>query len=124
MRINLLKGDMWQVEWDHGFDMILLFSVLHQYDIETNVKLLQKAKQALKPGGQVAVLDQITGKIPGKATNALIQLIALQYFVFADGRIFSREEITEMCHQAGFTGIQFHNLPSLPGNTLLTATPA
>lgn len=120
-RIKLLKGDMWQVAWGAGYDLILLFNVLHQYDIETNVKLLQKAKQSLKPGGQVAILDQITGKIPGKAINALIRLIALQYYVFADGRIFSRAEMSAMCSQAGFGGIQFHNLPSLPGNTLLTA---
>jgi uncharacterized protein (DUF934 family) len=112
---------MWEVEWGEGFDMILLFNVLHQYDIETNVKLLQKAKVALKPGGQVAILDQITGKIPGKAVNALIRLIALQYYVFADGRIFSRDEMSEMCQRAGFSDMQFHNLPSLPGNTLLTA---
>jgi ubiquinone/menaquinone biosynthesis C-methylase UbiE len=120
-RVSLLKGDMWEVEWGEGFDMILLFNVLHQYDIETNVKLLQKAKVALKPGGQVAILDQITGKIPGKAVNALIRLIALQYYVFADGRIFSRDEMSEMCQRAGFSDMQFHNLPSLPGNTLLTA---
>jgi cyclopropane fatty-acyl-phospholipid synthase-like methyltransferase len=120
-RINLLKGDMWQVAWGEGFDMILLFNVLHQYDIETNVKLLRKAKSALKPGGQIAILDQITGKIPGKAINALIRLIALQYYVFADGRIFSRDEMLQMCSRAGFSDGQFHNLPSLPGNTLLTA---
>lgn len=120
-RITLQKGDMWQAEWGEGFDMILLFNVLHQYDIETNVKLLQKAKQALKPGGKVAILDQITGKIPGTAVNALIRLIALQYYVFADGRVFSRDEMTEICSGAGFADLQFHNLTSLPGNTLLTA---
>ena len=120
-RISLLKGDMWDVEWGEGYNMILLFNVLHQYDIETNVKLLQKAKAALQPGGQVAVLDQITGKIPGSFINALIRLIALQYYVFADGRIFSRTEMTEMCQRAGFVDIQFHNLRQLPGNTLLTA---
>lgn len=120
-RITLQKGDMWEVNWGEGFDMILLFNVLHQYDVETNVKLLQKAKRALKPGGKVAVLDQMTGKIPGTAVNAFIRLIALQYYIFADGRVFSREEMTAVCSRAGFTGIQFHNLPKLPGNTLLTA---
>ena len=85
------------------------------------MKLLQKAKKSLKPGGKVAILDQITGKIPGTAVNALIRLIAMQYYLFADGRVFSRKEMTEMCSQAGFTAIQFHKLPNLPGNTLLTA---
>jgi cyclopropane fatty-acyl-phospholipid synthase-like methyltransferase len=120
-RITLQKGDMWEVNWGEGFDMILLFNVLHQYDIDTNVKLLQKAKRALKPDGKVAVLDQITGKIPGTAVNALIRLIALQYYLFADGRVYSREEMKEVCSRAGFTDIQFHSLPKLPGNTLLTA---
>jgi cyclopropane fatty-acyl-phospholipid synthase-like methyltransferase len=120
-RITLQKGDMWQVDWGEGFDMILLFNVLHQYDIETNVKLLQKAKKAMKPGGKVAVLDQMTGKIPGSVVNAFIRLIALQYYVFADGRVFSREEMMEICRRAGFADIQFHNLPQLPGNTLVTA---
>jgi ubiquinone/menaquinone biosynthesis C-methylase UbiE len=120
-RITLQKGDMWAVNWDTGFDMILLFNVLHHYDSETNVKLLQKAKQALKPGGQVAILDQITGKIRGTAVNTIIRLIALQFYVFADGRVYSRTEMTEMCGQAGFTNIQFHNLPRQPGNTLVTA---
>jgi cyclopropane fatty-acyl-phospholipid synthase-like methyltransferase len=123
-RITLHKGDMWEANWGEGFDMILLFNVLHQYDLETNVKLLQKAKQALKLGGKVAILDQITGKIPGTAVNALIRLIALQYYLFADGRVFSREEMMEMCSQAGFSDIQFHKLPNLPGNTLLTAVSA
>lgn len=112
---------MWQAEWGTGFDLILLFNVLHQYDSETNVKLLQKAKQALKPGGTVAILDQITGKIPGTAVNALIRLIALQYYVFADGHVYSRTELTDICSQAGFKEIQFHNLSQLPGNTLVTA---
>lgn len=120
-RITLQKGDMWEADWGTGFDMILLFNVLHQYDVETNVKLLQKAKQALKPGGKVAILDQITGKIPGTAVNAFIRLIALQYYLFADGRVFSREELMAMCRQAGFNAIQFYNLSQLPGNTLLTA---
>jgi cyclopropane fatty-acyl-phospholipid synthase-like methyltransferase len=120
-RITLQKGDMWQVEWGEGFDMILLFNVLHQYDSETNVKLLQMAKQALKPGGQVAILDQITGKVAGTAVNTLIRLIALQYYLFADGCVYSRDEMTAICHQAGFTDIHFHNLPRLPGNTLVTA---
>ena len=120
-RITLQKGDMWEAHWGDGFDMILLFNVLHQHDLETNVRLLQKAQRALAPGGKVAVLDQITGKIPGRATNALIRLIALQYYLFADGRIFSREEMSEMISRAGFTNIQFHNLLRLPGNTLLTA---
>lgn len=43
--------------------------------------MLQEAKQALKPGGKVAILDQIAGNIPGTAVNVFIRLIALQYYI-------------------------------------------
>ncbi len=120
-RVRLQKGDMFEAEWGEDFDMILLFNVLHQFDIDTGILLLKKAFRSLKSGGKVVVLDQITGKAPGSATNALIRLVALQYYLFADGRVFSRTDLTHMAETAGFTNIQFHNLSRLPGNGLMTA---
>jgi ubiquinone/menaquinone biosynthesis C-methylase UbiE len=121
-RITLQKGDMFASDWGKNYDMILLFNVLHQFDLEAGTELLNKAYHALKPGGQVAILDQITGKISGSATKALIRLVALQYFLFADGRVFSREELGGMACSAGFADIRFHNLQRLPGNALVLAT--
>jgi ubiquinone/menaquinone biosynthesis C-methylase UbiE len=120
-RITLQKGDMFETEWGENFDMVLLFNVLHQFDVDTGITLLKKAGRALKPGGQVAILDQVTGKISGSATNALIRLVALQYYLFADGRVFSRADLTTMAGQAGFGNVQFRNLMKLPGNSLMTA---
>ena len=120
-RVTFQKGDMFETAWGEGFDMILLFNVLHQFDSDTGVSLLKKAYGSLKSGGKVAVLDQITGKIPGSATNALIRLVALQYYLFADGRVFSRDNLTQMADQANFATIQFHNLTRLPGNSLMIA---
>ena len=118
-RITLQKGDMFKTDWGEGFDMILLFNVLHQFDIDMGARLLKKAYHALKPGGKVAVLDQITGKISGSATNALIRLVALQYYLFIDGRVFSQDDLTAMANEVGFGGIQFHKLQKLPGNSLM-----
>ncbi len=120
-RITLQKGDMFAAEWGEDFDLILLFNVLHQFDIEMGIQLLKKAQRALKPGGKVAVLDQITGKISGSATNALVRLVALQYYLFADGRVFAEEDLSHMANEAGFAGIRFHKLQRLPGNSLMTA---
>ena len=120
-RVTLQKGDMFETDWGERFDMIFLFNVLHQFDIDTGILLLKKAYHALQPGGKVAVLDQITGKIFGSATNALIHLVALQYYLFADGRVYSRADLTYMAEEAGFANIQFHNLSRLPGNSLMTA---
>lgn len=123
-RITLQKGDMFETAWGEGFDMILLFNVLHQFDNDTGLVLLKKAYHALKPGGKVAVLDQITGNISGSATNALVRLVALQYYLFIDGKVFAQEDLADMVEKADFTEIQFHNLQRLPGNSLMTAARA
>ena len=120
-RVTLQKGDMFESAWGEGFDLILLFNVLHQFDLDASIRLLEKAYRALKPGGKVAVLDQIAGKVSGSATNALIRLVAMQYYLFADGRVYSRDDLTHMVGKAGFGTIQFHNLRRLPGNSLMTA---
>jgi len=123
-RVTLQKGDMFESEWGKGFDMILLFNVLHQFDNETSLVLLKKAYHALKPGGKVAVLDKITGNIFGSATNALVRLVALQYYLFIDGKVFAQEDLAGLVKNANFTEIQFHALQRLPGNSLMTAARA
>jgi cyclopropane fatty-acyl-phospholipid synthase-like methyltransferase len=120
-RIQFIQGDLWQVEWGQAYDAILLFNLMHHYDTETNIRLLQKSAATLKPGGTVAILDQIAGKINGSATNALVRLIALQYHLFADGRVFSRDEMGQLLSQTGFYDLRFHGLAKSPGTSLILA---
>jgi 2-polyprenyl-3-methyl-5-hydroxy-6-metoxy-1,4-benzoquinol methylase len=120
-RVSLLPGDMWQVDWGTGYDAVLLFNLLHHFDTVTNLKLLRQAHVSLKPGGAVAILDQIAGKVPGSATNAVISLVALMYHVFAAGRVFDHDELTDLLTGAGFADVRFQRLAKLPGNSLMTA---
>ena len=120
-RIELVEGDMWQVPWGDGYDCVLLFNLLHHFDLDTNKKLLDLAAGALNPGGQVAILDQVEGKVNGAASNAFVRLIALQYYLFADGRVYSVGEIGRMLAESGFSSPRFHSLTKAPGTTLALA---
>lgn len=120
-RVDLYATDLWPVAWGTEWDCILLFNLLHHYDLETNHKLLQKAHAALKPGGKVAIFDQVAGKQFGSATNAIVQLVGLMYYLFADGRIFTRAELTTLLDQTGFENIQFYPMRQAPGSSLLVA---
>lgn len=117
-RVKLSPADIWQMDWGQDHDLILLFNFIHHFDLDTNKKLLQKAKAALKPGGQVAILDQLEGTVSGGATNTLIQLISFMYYLFADGRTFSRSEVTELLNQTGFNNIKFHTATKWAGTSL------
>jgi 2-polyprenyl-3-methyl-5-hydroxy-6-metoxy-1,4-benzoquinol methylase len=120
-RVHLHRGDLWQEDWGDGYDAILLFNLIHHYDEAQNVKLLKRCATALKPGGQVAILDQIAGKLPGNVSNAVIRLIALHYFLLANGRVYSHDDIQGWCQQTGFSDIQFHGMAKVPGTSLMVA---
>jgi 2-polyprenyl-3-methyl-5-hydroxy-6-metoxy-1,4-benzoquinol methylase len=120
-RVHLHRGDLWQAEWGDGYDAILLFNLIHHYDEAQNVELLRRCAAALKPGGQVAILDQIAGKVPGNVANAVIRLIALHYFLLADGRVYSHDDIQSWLQQTGFTDPQFHRMSKAPGTSLMVA---
>ncbi len=104
--------------------VILLFNLIHHFGPEGNIDLLQRAAAALKPGGRVVILDQIVGNVMGQATNALIRLIAWQYYLLADGRVHERDEIKSWLVQTGFQDIRFIGLSKLPGNSLVIAVKA
>ena len=120
-RIELYAGDFWQMDWGTNHDLILLFNVLHHFDIPANEKLLAKANAALIPGGKVAILEQVEGDVFGSASEALVRLIGFMYYLFADGRIFSDAELTGMLTNAGFDGIKNQKLSKVPGHSLVTA---
>jgi SAM-dependent methyltransferase len=120
-RVDLYAADLWQVAWGTDWDVILLFNLLHHYDLETNRRLLQKAHAALKPGGKVAIFDQVASSIFGSATNAFVQLVGFMYYLFADGRTFTRDELTVLLSDTGFGNIQFRPLQQAPGSSLLVA---
>jgi 2-polyprenyl-3-methyl-5-hydroxy-6-metoxy-1,4-benzoquinol methylase len=120
-RVHLHRGDLWQEEWGDGYDAILLFNLIHHYDPAQNVELLRRCAAALKPRGRVAILDQIAGKVPGNVANAFIRLIALHYFLLADGRVYSRDDIQRWLHQTGFSEPHFHRMAKTPGTSLVVA---
>jgi ubiquinone/menaquinone biosynthesis C-methylase UbiE len=120
-RIELFPSDIWQIDLEQTYDLILLFNFIHNFDLETNIKLLQKTHAALKPGGQVAILDQLEGAVSGSATNAIVQLLGFMFYLLANGRIFSHKEIRSMMGQAGFKGVQIHTSAKWTGSSLVTA---
>ena len=120
-RIHLKAGDMWQIDWGEEYDLVLLVNMVHHFDLETNRQLLQKAHTALKSGGQVAIFDQIEGSVFGSASNAIVQLLAFMFYLFANGRVYSAEEMTGLLTEVGFSNPQVAKMRQSPGSSLITA---
>lgn len=69
-RIELREGDFLTEELPTGYDVALLFNIVHGFEAEQNAALLQNVAAALDPGGLVAVVEQVTGRAPGPASRA------------------------------------------------------
>ncbi len=121
-RIGFEEGSFLTRELRAGFDAVLLFNIIHGFDGAQNVDLFRKARRAINPGGRVVVLEQLDGKMPSKAYQAIGKLLSLNYFHLLNGRLYSYSEIAQWLKEAGFSQVQRKNLRQVPGNALIIGT--
>ena len=121
-RVTLQPGDFWKDELGNGYDVALLFNIVHGILPDKNVELLRKVAVALNPNGLVVILDQLTGRVFGATARAFAALMGLNLFNLAGGQTYAFEEIAGWLTAAGFTNLRCHRLHKLPGNSLVLGT--
>ncbi len=117
-RYNMLPGSAFDVEFGGPYDVILLTNFLHHFDPETCVKLLQKVRAALKPGGTAATLEFVPNEDrvspPMPAAFSLTMLIST-----SSGDAYTFRELSEMHRKAGFAEPTAHPIPMSPHTIVL-----
>ena len=109
-RYALLPGSAFDVDWGGPYDLVLLTSFLHHFDVPTCEQLAAKAYAALAPGGRALTLefipeaDRVTP--PSTANFALVMLATT-----ARGDAYTFAELQSMFARAGFARSEFHALP-------------
>jgi len=121
-RICVREGDFLRDELGSGYDVALLFNIVHGFSPEQNVALLRKVAAALNGGGVIVIAEQVAGEAPGPTADALTRMLGLSYFHLLGGQIFSYDEIVRWLTIAGFTHARRSNLLKAPGNSLIVAT--
>jgi SAM-dependent methyltransferase len=112
-RYNMIPGSAFDVYFAGPYDVVLLTNFLHHFDRPTNVGLLKKVRDALKPGGCAATLefvpndDRISPPMP--AAFALTMLATT-----ASGDAYTYPELHDMYADAGFAKISRHPIPRSP----------
>jgi len=118
-RVALQAGDFWKDDLRNGYDVALLFNIIHGNLPAKNTELLRKVASALNPGGLVVILDQLTGKVFGGTSRAFAALMGLNLFNLAGGQTYGFEEIAGWLTSAGFTNPRRRRLLESPGNSLV-----
>ena len=117
-RVSVLEGDFWVDDVGGGFDVLLLFNVIHAYSPEKNVELLRKMSGALNEGGLIVILEQLPGKVFGSTATALARLQALNFFNDLGGQTYSFDQIASWLTESGFNNPRRITLRRMPGFSL------
>lgn len=120
-RIATQAGDFLHDDLGSGFDMALLFNIIHGLTAEQNRALLQRVQAALNPGGQVLILEQIPGSTPLPISEATVRILGLSFFHLLGGQCYAFPEILSWLQESGFVNVQRKNIPKA-GSALIVGT--
>lgn len=108
-------------EADAGYDLVLLFNVLHGHTPDESARLLALAGGALAPGGRVAILDQFDADGPTHLAGIGVALLDLTYLVTLGGGTLDVDTVHRHLGDAGLVVTGSRTFRRAPGVRLVTA---
>jgi 2-polyprenyl-3-methyl-5-hydroxy-6-metoxy-1,4-benzoquinol methylase len=98
--VNFIAGDILNDSPGEGYDLIFVSQLLHAFSPEENLEILRRCRNALAPGGRVAVQEfyidrNLASPVPGAlfAVNMLVNT--------GGGRCYPPSEIAALMRKAG-----------------------
>jgi ubiquinone/menaquinone biosynthesis C-methylase UbiE len=119
-RFSTIAGSAFEVELGKDYDVVLVPNFLHHFNAADCTRFLQRVHAALRPGGQVAIIefvpnpDRVTP--PAAAGFSLVMLGTTP-----EGDAYTLAEFETMLKNAGFKNPQLQPLPNSP-QALVSAT--
>jgi cyclopropane fatty-acyl-phospholipid synthase-like methyltransferase len=113
-RVTVRTGDLRSGRLGEGYDLVFVSAICHMLSPEENLDLLGRCREALAPGGRVAIQDFILE--PDKTAPRFAALFALNMLVGTrGGSSYSEPEYAAWLGKAGFQEIRRVRLPGTTG---------
>ncbi len=119
-RIRFRAQDMRVGDWGSGYDLVLLFNVIHAVPIDDAEGLIENAYQALNESGRLVILDSehTGGDKDLSLTSGLNELL---FFVINGTRAYPEARVREWLTKSGFRRVTKKHLLVMPMAMLLIA---
>ena len=117
-RFEAIPGSAFDVEFGTDYDLILLPNFLHHFSPKTNVGLLQKIKDSLKPGGRVAICefvpndDEVPPPFPAMFSMTMLGTTP-------EGKAYTEREFRTMISNAGLEFVGRTDLLPSPASLIV-----
>jgi SAM-dependent methyltransferase len=105
-RVDFLPGDLLKDSWGDGYDLALLFSIVHLYQPPEIKALLAKVAATLQPGGRLLVVEHVADSQPERPVTSLDDIFSrtfsLNLYHLMGGQLYFRAEMEDWLREAGF----------------------
>ncbi len=119
-RFRALPGSAFDLDFENGYDVVLLTNFLHHFDPATNEILLRKVHAALVPGGRATALEFIPND--DRTGPPFASLFSLNMLVHTPaGDAYTYPELERMFLNAGFASCELHPLPPSPQSVVIAS---
>lgn len=119
-RIQVQEGDLLTMPLPTDMDVVLLSNVLHDFGSQDNRRLLRRARQALRPGGKLFIVEYFLTPDETRPADAAVFSLLMHAFT-GTGRCYSWREVEAWLMEAGFGRCRRHKVTGSIGT--LEATP-
>ncbi len=116
--IALVAGDFTESLPPGPFDLAYLGNVFHIYGPETDFGVVRDVYGLLRPGGTIAIQDQVWNRSPRAAMFAVNMLQATE-----EGGVWTEEQFRGWLAQAGFEGVEVADLETTQAQLILGRKP-
>jgi cyclopropane fatty-acyl-phospholipid synthase-like methyltransferase len=118
-RVEHRDGDMFEAELGGPYDGALVFDIIHHLSGEQIVTLLGRVREAMKPGGSVAVLDMF--RSDAKQQRATAATLGLFFHLTSGADLHSPDELAAYFAEAGFDAPKRTHVRRIPDQALYQA---
>ena len=118
-RVRFRDGDALTAGLGGGYDAVLCFNLVHHLEPGQIVRLFAEIREALAPGGRLAILDTFAG--PGRRPSAAADFLALFVYLSSGATVASPEQLRGWLREAGFGAPRRRRVLRIPGQALYLA---
>jgi 2-polyprenyl-3-methyl-5-hydroxy-6-metoxy-1,4-benzoquinol methylase len=105
---------MFDADLGGPYDVALAGQIVHHLSPEDAVRLLARARDAVRPGGLVAVYEQERPPA-GERGHAIGVLTGLMFFAYSRARTYTADEVRGFLREAGLESVRVKRPIRLPG---------
>jgi SAM-dependent methyltransferase len=121
-RYEFVEGSAFEVDWGEPatYDLALIANVCHLFGENTNLQLLRRVADALRPAGRIAIVDILPTERGDGPRPAVLYALGLVLRT-SSGRIYPYSTFRRWLGQGGFEAPRRRELPGPFPFTLITA---